>query len=154
MLTVNELLLRKGNKIVSIDPDATVYEALGLMATNNIGALLVIENEKLVGVFSERDYARKVILSGKSSQNTPVRAIMVTRLYAVTPDDEVEYCMKLMTDQHIRHLPVFKNDTLVGIITIGDVVKAVINYQKSLIDHLTKYICGGHLPKTVYSKAG
>ncbi len=149
MLTVNELLSRKGHGIVSIDPGATVYEALRLMAMNNIGALLVIEKEKLQGVFSERDYARKIILNEKSSRDTLVKDVMVKRLFSVTPEDDAEDCMKLMTEQHVRHLPVFKDANLIGIISIGDVVKAVIEDQKTTIDHLENYISGGYHPKVL-----
>jgi CBS domain-containing protein len=147
MLTVRELLSKKGCNIISIGPAATVYDALSLMSVNDIGALLVVENEKLLGIFSERDYARKVVLSGKSSHNTSVKEVMVTHLISITPENSVEDCMKLMTEQHIRHLPVFENKKLVGIITIGDVVKDVIEEQKNTIDDLEKYISGGYLTK-------
>lgn len=145
MLTVNELLSRKGNKIVSIDPEATVYEALRMMAINDVGALLVIEDEELLGIFSERDYARKVVLNDKNERNTFVGDVMVTRMISVTPENKVEECMKLMTEQHIRHLPVFENEKLIGVITIGDAVKDVIEEQKTTINHLEKYIAGGYL---------
>ncbi len=149
MLTVNELLSRKGSGIVSIQSGATVYEALRIMAANNIGALLVIENDKLCGVFSERDYARKIILNDKNSRETLLKDVMSTRLFTVTPDDEVEDCMKLMTAEHIRHLPVFRNEQLIGVISIGDVVKAIIEDQQTVIDHLENYISGGYHPKAL-----
>jgi len=152
MLTVNDLLSRKGNRIVSIEPDVSVYEALRSMSENDIGALLVMEDNKLRGVFSERDYARKVILSGKSSQNTLVKDVMVTRLFSVHPEDDVEDCMRLMTEQHIRHLPVFQGEHLIGIITIGDVVKGVIEDQKTMINDLENYISGGYFPKSFSGK--
>lgn len=147
MLTVQELLSRKGYNIISIDPAATVYEALRLMSVNDIGALLVVENDVLLGIFSERDYARKVVLNGKNEHSTSVRDVMVTQLISITPENNVEDCMKLMTEQHIRHLPVFKNEKLAGIVTIGDVVKDVIEEQKTTIDDLEKYISGGYLTK-------
>jgi CBS domain-containing protein len=148
MLTVKDLLLRKGRKkIVSIDPDATVYEALHTMKENNVGALLIIENEELRGIFSERDYARKIALTGKSGRDTFVKDVMVTKLISVTPENGVEHCMNLMTEQRVRHLPVFENKKLVGIISIGDVVKGVIDEQKTTINDLEKYISGGFLSR-------
>jgi len=146
MITVKDLLSRKGRSTICIKPDNTVCEALRAMAINDIGALLVVENEELKGIFSERDYARKVVLAGKSERTTAVREVMVTRLASVTPGDKVEACMKLMTDRHIRHLPVFENGDLIGIVTIGDVVKDVIEQQKMTINNLEQYISGGYLP--------
>ena len=116
MVTVQHLLENKGNDICSISPDASVYSALMLMAEKRIGALLVLENDKLVGVISERDYARKVILKGKSSRDTIVREIMSSRVYYVSPDHRIEECMALMTDKSIRHLPVMQEDDLVGVL--------------------------------------
>jgi len=147
MLTVKDLLFRKGQKIVSICPGASVYDALRIMATNDIGALLVVENEELRGIFSERDYARKVVLNGRNERTTAVGDVMVAQLMSVTPEDRVESCMNLMTDRHIRHLPVFENDILIGIVSIGDVVKDVIEQHKTTINDLEKYISGGYLSR-------
>lgn len=145
MLTVKDLLSRKGNKTISIHPDTTVYEALRLMAINDIGALLVVEDEILVGIFSERDYARKGALNGRSEHSAHVRDVMVEHLIVVTPENKVEDCMNLMTKQHICHLPVFEDKILRGILTIDDVVKGVIDQQKTTINDLEQYIAGGYL---------
>jgi len=145
MLTVRDLLFRKRSRTISIHPDTTVYEALRLMAINDIGALLVVEDEVLTGIFSERDYARKGALNGRSEHSAHVRDVMVEHLIVVTPEEKVEDCMKLMTEQHIRYLPVFENKTLMGIITIDDVVKGVIDQQKTTINDLEQYIAGGYL---------
>ncbi len=140
--TVKYLLQRKGNEIWSTSSDATVFEALQLMAEKDIGALVVIDNEKLTGIFSERDYARKVILQGKSSRETLVQEIMTKDVITVQAAQSVADCMGLMTDKHIRHLPVLDNDELVGIISIGDVVKEIISEQGYLIEQLENYISG------------
>ncbi len=145
MLTVRDLLYRKGNETFSIHPYNTIYEALQMMETHDVGALLVIENEELLGIFSERDYARKLVLRGKNSHDTLVGDVMVKQLTSVTPEVKVEDCMKFMTDQHIRHLPVFENDKLIGIISIGDVVKGIFDQQKTTINDLERYISGGYL---------
>lgn len=145
MLTVRDLLSRKGSETFSIHPNNTIYEALQMMETHDVGALLVIESKELIGIFSERDYARKLVLKGKNSQNTLVGDVMVKQLTSVTPDVKVEDCMKFMTDQHIRHLPVLENDKLIGIISIGDVVKGMMDQQKTTINHLEQYISGGYL---------
>ena len=147
MLTVRDLLSRKGSNIVSIHPNNTVYQALQVMESHDVGALLVIENKELLGIFSERDYARKLVLKGKISQNTLVGEVMVKKLTSVTPEDKVEDCMMFMTDRHIRHLPVLKDNKLVGIISIGDVVKGIIDQQKTTINDLERYISGGYLQK-------
>ncbi len=139
MKTVRELLQRKGHDVWSIEPSATVFDALALMAEKNVGALLVIDADKLVGILSERDYARKVILKGKASRDTPVRDIMSTKIVHVEPDLSLEGCMVLMSERHVRHLPVFEDDTLVGVISIGDVVNAVIAEQKFIIDQLKAF---------------
>src|SRR5262245_38496909 len=112
MKTVNQLLQVKGNKICSVVPDATVYDALKVMAENNVGALLVLEGSQLVGIFSERDYARKVALKGKTSRHTPVREVMTEKVNCVVPSQSVQECMAMMTDKHIRHLPVMENSQL------------------------------------------
>jgi CBS domain-containing protein len=142
MLTVNSLLESKGRQVWSISPAAWVYEALSLMAEKNIGALLVMESDRVVGIISERDYARKIILRGKNSTNTPVREIMTSPVISVTADQSIEYCMELMTEKRIRHLPVYTDERLVGIISIGDVVKALISEQEFIIEQLENYITG------------
>jgi CBS domain-containing protein len=142
MLTVNSLLESKGRQIWSISPAAWVYEALSLMAQKNIGALLVVESGQVVGVISERDYARKIILKGKTSTNTPVHEIMTSQVISVTAGQSIEYCMELMTERRIRHLPVYTGEQLVGVISIGDVVKALISEQEFIIEQLENYITG------------
>lgn len=144
MYTVKDLLQGKGNQVWSIKPQATVYEALELMAAKNCGALLVVENDKLVGIFSERDYARKVILKGRSSKTTSVGELMTTEVFYINPDDTIEYCMALMTEKRTRHLPVMENDKLAGLVSIGDVVKAIITDREFTIRELERYITGGH----------
>lgn len=142
MVTVQHLLDNKGNEIHSISPDASVYSALMLMADKRIGALMALENDKLVGVMSERDYARKVILMGKASKETTVREIMSTRVFYVSPEHRIEECMAIMTEKSIRHLPVMQGEQLVGVISIGDVVKAVISEQEFIIEQLEQFITG------------
>jgi CBS domain-containing protein len=140
MLTVRELLAKKGSQVWSVSPDATVYEALQLMAERNVGAVLVLSGRSLAGILSERDYARQVVLKGKASRDTPVREIMTTRLVTVSPERTIEDCMALMTDRRIRHLPVTSGETLLGVLSIGDVVKAVISEKEFLIEQLEGYI--------------
>lgn len=140
MLTVRELLAKKGSQVWSVSPDATVYEALQLMAEQNVGAVLVLAGEQLAGILSERDYARQVILKGKASRDTPVREIMTTRVVTVSPERTIEECMALMTDRRIRHLPVTGGGALLGVLSIGDVVKAVISEKQFLIEQLEGYI--------------
>jgi len=142
MNTIRDVLKAKSNEVVTTSPDATVFDALSLMRDREIGALIVMEEGKVVGIFSERDYARKVILHGKSSRETPVREVMSTDLYHVSPDTTVQECMVLMTGKHIRHLPVFENGQFVGIVSIGDVVKSIISHQEFLIEQLSNYIAG------------
>ncbi|RNI26489.1 CBS domain-containing protein [Rufibacter latericius] len=139
---VRNILANKGHKIYSIEPDDTVYQALELMCEKNLGALLIIDRGRFTGIFTERDYARKVILKGKASKETLVREIMSERPATVTPDTSIEDCMKLMTLSYIRHLPVLENDELVGLISIGDVVKYIIDEQKFIIENLEHYITG------------
>jgi len=139
MRLVSDILGVKGSRVCSVRPDTTVFEALRLMADENIGAVVVLQGNDLVGIMSERDYARKVILKGKASHDTPVREIMTERVVHVHPDTLIEVCMELMTDKHIRHLPVCDGDKLVGLISIGDVVNAVISEQRYLIDQLRAY---------------
>jgi CBS domain-containing protein len=143
MKTVSMLLRAKGREVHSIVPDAPVFDALALMAERNVGALLVTEAGRLVGIFSERDYARKVILKGKTSRETTVREIMSSHVVSVRPEQTITECMALMTERRIRHLPVLEGDELVGIISIGDVVKAIITEQEFEIEQLQSYITGG-----------
>jgi DNA-binding Lrp family transcriptional regulator/CBS domain-containing protein len=139
MRTANDILQYKGNDVWCVAPDTTVFDALELMSDRGIGAVLVLDGDRLVGVLSERDYARKVILHGKSSKETLVREIMTERVVTVQPDTLVEVCMRIMTDQHIRHLPVVDGDRLLGMISIGDVVNAIISEQRFVIDQLRAY---------------
>ncbi len=143
MKTVKQILGVKGGHVLSIEPDALVYDALKFMAERNVGALLVLAKGRLVGILSERDYARKVILMGKSSLNTPVRDIMTERVMFVRPDQTVEECMALMTEKHIRHLPVLVGDQVEGIVSIGDLVKASLDEKDFMIKQLENYITGG-----------
>jgi CBS domain-containing protein len=126
----------------AIPPDASVYEAIKLMADKEVGALLVMDGQRLVGIVSERDYARKVILQGKSSRDTPIREIMTGKVFYVRPDQTVEDCMALMTARRIRHLPVLDDDRVIGVVSIGDLVKAVISEQEVRIQQLEQYIMG------------
>jgi CBS domain-containing protein len=143
-MTVGQVLKAKGSGYTCIHPAATAYEALELMAEKNIGALLVMEGGKLVGMFSERDYARKVILKGKSSKSTSVRELMTGNPITIAQDRPLRECMVLMTHNHIRHLPVLKGDILMGIVSIGDVVNAIISEQATTIQDLEDYITVGY----------
>jgi CBS domain-containing protein len=140
MTIVRQLLDRKDRAIFSVEPQAPVLEAIRAMATHHVGALLVMQGGKLSGIVSERDYARKVILMGRSSSDTPVRDIMSSPVLTVSPDDTVQRCMQLMTDQRVRHLPVVEGDAVVGMVSIGDLVKAVIAEQQQQIEQLESYI--------------
>jgi CBS domain-containing protein len=137
---VKEILSSKSNIIYSVTPDVVVFKAIELMCEKNIGGLLIMEGNKLVGIFTERDYARKLILKGKSSKDTPIGDLMTPNPFTVTPENSIEDCMELMTDKHIRHLPVVYEGTVLGMISIGDVVKNVIQEQRSIIQHLESYI--------------
>jgi len=139
---VSQFLEKKGHDVWWVAPETTVFDALQLMANKKVGALLVLEEDSLVGVFSERDYARKVTLKGKSSKDTPVRDIMSTKIVCVTPNQTTEECMSLMTEKRVRHLPVMDGEKLIGIISIGDVVKAVIADREDVIEQLEHYITG------------
>jgi CBS domain-containing protein len=139
---VRNILAIKGSAVFTVEPDATVYNALELMHEKNLGALLVEEKGKFIGIFTERDYARKVILRGKSSRETQIREIMSEHPATVTPDTTIEDCMKLMTSRYIRHLPVMEGGKLAGLISIGDVVKYIIDEQKFIIENLEHYITG------------
>ena len=140
MKTVKQLLQGKAKGLCTVSPDARVFEALKQMADKDIGALLVVEDGKLAGILSERDYARKVILQGKSSHDTPVREIMTERVVYVQPKNTLDECMALMTDKRIRHLPVLDNDKLIGVLSIGDLVKETISEQQFTIKQLESYI--------------
>lgn len=142
MKTVKELLAAKGQTVWGIHPEQTVYEALSLMAEKNIGALPVIEQDCLVGMFSERDYARGIILKDRRSKETRVREVMTRRVAVVHPDQTDEECMALMTEKRVRHLPVILDHKLIGIISIGDLVKSIISHQNFIIEQLEHYIMG------------
>ena len=144
MNSIRELLSLKGDQILSTRPDATVLEALELMAEHNIGSVLVMEQDKLVGIFSERDYARKVRLKGRASEDMTVGESMTKEVIYVSPDDGVKECMALMTNKRCRHLPVIDGGQLVGVISIGDLVKQIIADQEVTIHELEKYITGGY----------
>ena len=140
--TVASILKKKGDAIWSVEPTATVYEAIAMMAEKSVGALLVVSDGKLVGIISERDYARKVVLQRRSSSDTLVHEIMTGSVITVTPDHSVENCMKMITEHRVRHLPVLAGDILLGVISIGDLVNAIITEQAETIGHLHTYISG------------
>ncbi|MGD2138853.1 MAG: CBS domain-containing protein [Burkholderiales bacterium] len=140
MRSVQHLLEEKPQQILSIGPDASVLDALKLMAEKDVGALVVLDGEKLIGIFSERDYARKIILFGKSSKDTPVSAIMTQKVVCVRPEQTAEECMALMTQKRVRHLPVLSEKKVIGIISIGDVVRAMLTDQQRTIEQLEQYI--------------
>src|SRR5436309_14787818 len=142
--TIGAILNQKSRDIYSVSPDATVFEAVQLMDAKNVGALLVMDQEQLVGIISERDYARKIMLRGKRSRETKVAEIMSTNVTVTHPREPVETCLRLMTDKHIRHLPVLEGNKVVGVISIGDLVKHVISCQSAAIAHLEHYIHGGY----------
>jgi CBS domain-containing protein len=144
MKLAKNILDGKGNEIWSVGTEATVLDAIGLMAEKRIGALLVMNGETLEGMFSERDYARKVILAGKSSRETPVRDIMTAKVVVAKPESTVEECMALMTEKRIRHLPVVEEDKVTGVLSIGDLVKAIIDEQQFKIEQLENYITTGY----------
>ncbi|MEO7046641.1 MAG: CBS domain-containing protein [Ferruginibacter sp.] len=139
-MKVSHILNTKGSKVFHVNESITVYDALGVMGEKNIGALLVMDGEELKGIISERDYARKIVLKGKKSTDTLVKDIMTEKVLSVSPQDSIEKCMELMSEKHIRHLPVIDNNHVVGVISITDVVTAIIASQKETINHLQNYI--------------
>lgn len=141
-LTIGELLKTKGHETWSISPHASAYKALEIMSEKEVGALLVVDDDALVGIFSERDYARKVILKGKASKDTAVSELMTTAVFYVTPSNTLQESMALMTTKQIRHLPVLENGRLVGLVTLGDVVKKIISEQENVIQLLEEYVIG------------
>ncbi len=140
MKTVAQMLERKPSGVISINPDATVLDALKLLAEKGVGAVLVMDGTRLVGIFSERDYARRVALKGKSASDTPVSEVMTREVIFVTPNLTNEECMALMTEKHVRHLPVIDNDRVQGVLSIGDLVKDMISEQQFIIGQLERYI--------------
>ena len=142
MKSVKDILDSKGHDVWTVRPDDTVFDSLQLMADKGVGALLVLDGSKLVGIVTERDYARKVILEGKSSRDSSVAEVMTKHVLCVSPERTIEECMALMTDKRARHLPVLDHKELIGVVSIGDLVKAMIHEQKVLIDQLQHYISG------------
>jgi CBS domain-containing protein len=140
MRLVREILQSKGHDVWFVRPEAFVFDAVKMMSERSVGALLVMDGEKMVGIITERDYARKVVLAGKSSKQTQVKDIMTQRVLWVAPERTIEECMALMTDKKVRHLPVVENTQVVGIVSIGDLVKAIIAEQQVIIDQLQNYI--------------
>ncbi len=142
MKLVHQILKQKERRLITISAIAMVYEALEIMNNYNISAILIADNSQVKGIFTERDYARKVVLKGKSSKEVPISEVMTPNPITITPADTIDHCMKLMTDKHIRHLPVVENNELAGMVSIGDVVKFIIEDQKQTIKDLENYISG------------
>lgn len=140
---VSDVLTRKGINLIAVSPDTLVFDALSIMAEKNIGAVVVLSGDEYLGIMTERDYARKVVLNRKSSSDTKVTEILTADLPKVTPSDKVDYCMSLMSDRNIRYLPVFENDKAIGILSINDLVKETILSQQETISHLTNYLHAG-----------
>ncbi len=140
MLKVNDILKTKGSNVFSVLPNTSVYDALKIMGEKNIGALMVIENDELKGIFSERDYARKIVLVNRTSRDTLISEIMTANVITISPSDTIDHCMEQMSEKRIRHLPVAANGKIIGIISISDVVTAIIQSQKETISHLQNYI--------------
>lgn len=144
MKNVRDLLREKGTAVYSIGPDDTVYDALKLMAEKNVAALPVFEGDRIAGIITERDYARKIVLRDKSSKDAKVKEIMTVEVITVTPSVDLEQCMETFTEKRIRHLPVVENDRVIGIVSMGDVVKGIIGHKEDLIEQLEGYIKGHH----------
>ena len=144
--SVGQILERKGNKVFCTQPDTSVLDALGMMAENDVGAILVTEGSRLVGIFTERDYARKVVLHGRSSRDSKISELMTSNVLTVSSSQTLDSVMQMMTENRIRHLPVVDHGALVGIVTIGDAVKAVMAEQAATINHLASYISGDLAP--------
>ena len=142
MITVKDLVSKVGAPTIKVEPTDTVYRALQLMAENNVGAVMICEGSRVLGIFTERDYCRKIILMGRSSLNTPIQEIMTKNMITVRPEQSMEECMELMAKYHIRHLPVEENDNLVGIISMRDVMEAIISFKQDRIERLESYILG------------
>ena len=140
MVTIQQLLDKKGHEVLSIGPNDSVFDAIKMMADFNVGSLIVLEDEKLIGIITERHYARNVILKGKTSPKTPVREIMSTFIVCTRPEESVEECMAVMTNKAVRHLPVLDEEKVIGIVSIGDLVKSIISDQKFVIEQLEQYI--------------
>jgi len=140
--TIASILKNKGCNLWSVDPEATIYDAIALMAEKSIGALVVLSEGKRVGIVCKRDYARKLILQGRSSKDTRVREIMTSSVITVTPENTVDECMRIITNRRVRHLPVLAGDEVMGVVSIGDLVRAIIAEQAATIDHLHSYIAG------------
>lgn len=150
MHQVRHILQLKGSCIWTISPEDTVFEALRLMATKDVGALLVMKDDKMVGIISERDYARKVILKGRTSRDTLVREIMTSEVFTIHPDQTLEECVDSMTEHHVRHLPVIENNRLIGVISIGDVLKAIIYHQRQVISEMESKASTNQPPEDVF----
>ena len=143
MITVKDLLKRRGSSsTICISPTDTVYRALQLMAENNVGAVMICDGSRIAGIFTERDYCRKIILMGRSSVNTPIKDIMTKKMITIKPDQSLEECMELMSKYHIRHLPVKEDDTLVGVVSMRDVMESIISFKQDRINQLENYILG------------
>jgi len=142
MKTISQFLDQSKRPVYSVEPNATVREALEIMAQHNIGALLVIDDQTLEGIFSERDYARKVVLKGKSSNDAKVSEIMTSKVITINTKHTIDQCMQIMTDNHVRHLPIVNDQDVMGLISIGDVVREMMDHQKSMIERLQAYIAG------------
>jgi CBS domain-containing protein len=140
MLSVRQMLSEKGSVVVSITPNTSVFDALKVMSENNIGAVLVMEDEELLGIFSERDYARKVILAGRSSKTTEVKELMTSKVYCIDPSRTIQDVMELMNDHRFRHVPVMENEKVIGVLSSGDVMRGVVAEQKNTIDSLESYL--------------
>lgn len=142
-ITVKQLIDKKGNEIHAISPDATVFDAIKLMSERGVGALLVMQDGRLTGVISERDYTRKIILKGRSSSSTTVQEIMTSNIITLTPDNNVDQCMALMNENQIRHLPIVEDGRVIGVVTIMDVIKNILSEKEFIIEQMEQYIAGG-----------